>query len=168
MKRLSIFISDLCFFKQIRQNNLDINLKNYYIKIIINSKLSIIKDILESFKDDKYKNKQIILILEKKPNKSIMKLIDTNIIQVFCYNELIIDKSSHILVPKHTLVEKEEHNEIMEKFKLQRKNQLPLIYSCDPMAKYINAKKGDIIKIKRVSKSSGVHIIYRYVIDKNI
>ena len=160
-------INDKLLNKKIKTNDLYLDIKNYYIKFIINNpKTSVIKNILEEVYE-KYNNKNIIIILEKKPNNTILKYIQNKPnFQIFKFNELIIDISEHDLVPKHSLIiDKSKHDEILEKYELESKKQLPIIYSTDPMAKYFNAKQGDIFKIKRNSFTSGTYIYYRCVIN---
>jgi len=151
-------------FTLFKKNKLDISTDKYYIKFSISEKIkpSLIKHIIEDLKNEQ-KNKLILIIIEKKPNKSILKLIVHDNIQIFWYDELMIDKTKHVLVPKHILLSKNEGNEVLEMYKLQSRYQLPLILKNDPMAKYLNVKKGNILKIIRNSISSGTYISYRCV-----
>ena len=75
-----------------------------------------------------------------------------------------IDVSSHILVPKHLLLTKEEADEVLEKYRI-KPHQLPYIKHADPAIRDIKAQVGDIVKIVRRSNTAGEAIVYRYVID---
>jgi DNA-directed RNA polymerase subunit H len=75
-----------------------------------------------------------------------------------------IDVSSHILVPKHILLSKEEAQEILKKYRI-KPFQLPYIKRADPAIRDIKAQTGDIIKIVRKSDTAGEAIAYRYVIE---
>lgn len=75
-----------------------------------------------------------------------------------------IDVSSHILVPKHILLSKEEAQEILKKYRI-KPYQLPYIKRADPAIRDIKAQTGDIIKIVRKSDTAGEAIAYRYVIE---
>jgi DNA-directed RNA polymerase subunit H len=78
--------------------------------------------------------------------------------------ETVIDISSHVLVPKHTLLTKEEAQEILEKYRI-KPYQLPYIKRSDPAIRDAKAEVGDVIKIVRQSSTAGEAIVYRYVIE---
>ena len=78
--------------------------------------------------------------------------------------EQIIDKVNHVLVPKHTLINIDDHQEILDKYDLDTKYKLPVILKTDPIAKYYAAQRGDIFKIERNSITSGKYILYRCVV----
>ncbi|MCJ7634907.1 DNA-directed RNA polymerase subunit H [Candidatus Bathyarchaeota archaeon] len=75
-----------------------------------------------------------------------------------------IDISSHILVPKHLLLTKEESQEVLEKYHI-KPYRLPHIKRADPAIRDIKAQVGDIVKIIRRSSTAGEAIVYRYVIE---
>ncbi len=123
---------------------------------------------LKEFENEKLIFPQLILILLKKPNNSILKLIKTYRskyeIQIFLKNELMIDKVKHTLVPEHILINNpDEIKDILQKFQLSSIYKLPFILKTDPIVKYYNAKSGDIFKIIRNSNTSGKYITYRCV-----
>ncbi len=70
---------------------------------------------------------------------------------------------NHELVPVHEVLGKEEAQLILKKFGV-KKEQLPKISEKDPVVKAINAKKGDIIRIKRKSPFIGESYYYRVVV----
>jgi len=72
---------------------------------------------------------------------------------------------NHQLVPKYEILDKKQAEEVLHKFEIN-KNQLPKIFASDPVVKIINAKIGDVLKIKRQSLTAGESIYYRRVIDK--
>ena len=65
---------------------------------------------------------------------------------------------NHELVPEHTILNKEEEKEILEKFNIRPEN-LPKIMISDPVVKAIGAKEGDVLKIVRKSKTAGTSLI---------
>ncbi|MHA1237795.1 MAG: DNA-directed RNA polymerase subunit H [Candidatus Odinarchaeia archaeon] len=69
----------------------------------------------------------------------------------------------HELVPMHIVLSEEEAEEVLKTYKINR-DQLPKLLASDPIAKLINAKPGDIVKIIRKSPTSETFIAYRYVI----
>jgi len=72
---------------------------------------------------------------------------------------------NHELVPEHTILNKEEEKEVLEKFKIRPEN-LPKILVSDPVVKAIGAKEGDVLKIIRKSKTAGTSLYYRIVVKK--
>ena len=89
-------------------------------------------------------------------------------IQIFNIKELMFNISKHSLVPKHILVtDTEEIDTIFKNYNLKTKFQLPFILKSDPMAKYLDLKHGDIIKIIRNSPTAGEYISYRVCFKNN-
>jgi DNA-directed RNA polymerase I, II, and III subunit RPABC1 len=85
--------------------------------------------------------------------------IDT---QFFHLSELQFNISKHFLVPNHERI----HDaaaivDIINKFNVKTKAQFPAILRTDPMARYIDAKPGDLVKITRPSVTAGEYITYR-------
>ena len=74
-----------------------------------------------------------------------------------------VDISEHKLVPKHTILNDKEKEELLRKYKINL-NQLPRLITSDPMIKKLNAKVGDVVKIERLSATSGKTIYYRVVV----
>ena len=69
---------------------------------------------------------------------------------------------THMLVPKHEIVPKEQHDGLLKTMYVTQKTHLPLIrYHEDPIARVIGAVPGDIVKITRPSPSAGEYIVYR-------
>lgn len=71
--------------------------------------------------------------------------------------------TDHFLIPKHEIVPKEKVNKVLEKFGADL-DKLPQILKNDPAVEEIGAKKGDIIKITRNSRTAGTAIYYRVVV----
>ncbi len=89
-------------------------------------------------------------------------------LQLFKLDEVIIDKTKHIYVPKHELIDDDEINELAAKVMLPREvliEKMKLIKKSDPMSKYIGAKVGDVVKVTRKSRATGIYFDYRKVID---
>jgi DNA-directed RNA polymerase subunit H (RpoH/RPB5) len=83
-------------------------------------------------------------------------------IEFFHLKELQFNISNHYLVPKHELIRDPTLiQELVTSYSLKSKLHMPLIQKSDPMARYLNAKPGDIVKITRVSPSAGEYICYR-------
>ena len=70
----------------------------------------------------------------------------------------------HELVPEHVLLSMEESIAVLKTYGIEAP-QLPKIHVDDPVAKEIEAKVGDIIKVIRRSPTAKQSIFYRLVID---
>ena len=78
-------------------------------------------------------------------------------------SEKIFNVFDHIMVPNHILLNQEEAERILKKYRI-KPHQLPHIKNSDPAAIALKAKPGEIVKIVRKSPTSGEAIAYRYVI----
>jgi len=70
----------------------------------------------------------------------------------------------HELVPEHVLLSPEESIAVLKTYGIEAP-QLPKIHVDDPVAKEIEAKVGDVIKVIRRSPTAKQSIFYRLVID---
>ncbi len=70
----------------------------------------------------------------------------------------------HQLVPKHEILQQEEREELLAKYRVHP-YQFPAIKTSDPAVKAIGAKAGDIVKITRNSTTAGKYAAYRYVVE---
>lgn len=83
--------------------------------------------------------------------------------EIFLIDNLMIDIVSHVTVPKHELLTKDEVASFEQKYGIKKKF-LPHILMTDPVTKYYNAKPNDIFRIVRPSMVSGESVIYRIVV----
>lgn len=69
---------------------------------------------------------------------------------------------NHELVPSHAILSESEIKKLLKDsdFGIE---QLPKIKADDPVVKAIDAKKGDILEIKRDSQTAGTFVTYRLV-----
>ena len=78
-------------------------------------------------------------------------------IKKICFNIL-----KNQLVPKHEVITEEEYlKEVVEKYSVTSKTQLPGIKRDDAVAKYIGLRPEQVCRITRPSESAGVNIGYR-------
>ncbi len=74
-----------------------------------------------------------------------------------------LDIFKHALVPQHEVLPEKEVEELLKKINIS-KGQLPKILADDPAAKKLEAKRGDVIKITRKSRTAGTSVYYRVVV----
>jgi len=82
-------------------------------------------------------------------------------LQYFQLKELQFNPMKHELVPPHRKLTPEESTEVMNKYLIKSKLQLPLILKNDVIAKWLGVKQGEIIEITRYENSSGKSYYYR-------
>ena len=73
---------------------------------------------------------------------------------------------NHKLVPYHEIISEKERNELLKKYNITPE-QLPKILDTDPVARYIGAKPGQIVKITRKSHTANKAVAFRFVIESN-
>lgn len=148
---------------KIKSNNSD---KYYYIMFVY-GKLTTIKKIqgLDNFLQIS-KGHNRIFISDSINQKAYKQFIELNNTEVFFDYELKMCILEHDLQPEFQLLTEEEIEVFMDEYQLTKK-QLSKMKSIDPIARYFNAKGGNIFRILRASTSSGIGIHYRMVIDSN-
>lgn len=169
----------------ISRNWLSDNFENHYKKIIGNGEILDSTSIeenkkvavkfynlkLTTLKNDreidnfvtKYPEYHKILIVIDVIPKIEKQIMDTKNFELFRFMEIVRDISKHHLVPQHILLSKDESQQIMDEYKLKKKD-MGRIYIDDPMARYLYAQKDDIIQIIRYSIVSGYSTYYRLVV----
>jgi DNA-directed RNA polymerase I, II, and III subunit RPABC1 len=82
--------------------------------------------------------------------------------QLFRIDELLINVSKHSLVPRHIPIRSpDDIKKILQIYSLKTPQQLPLILSTDPQARYLALKPGELVRIERPSPSAGTYVLYR-------
>lgn len=103
-------------------------------------------------------------ITEKKV-KEILYHHSTMDLEILDLNDYIINISKHHIVPHHEIVkDAKEIQDVCSQYNVTDKTLFPLITINDPMAKFMNAKQGDLIRITRKSINLGETIVYRFCI----
>lgn len=117
---------------------------------------------------EKFLRTNIILVLSEMPISSQIsslqqkeKLLDDGMIQIFLKSELMYNPSKHELVPKHEKISETEIKDLLDKYNLRSKAQLPAILKTDVMARWLGLRSGDIVKITRYNETSGLYYYYR-------
>jgi DNA-directed RNA polymerase I, II, and III subunit RPABC1 len=140
-----------------------------YVTFVIESKTFTKKDLINIVEKIKLETENndinIVIVLKNKPNNAIKKEMANKAyenVEIFLLNQVIINITKHVIVPKHILLDDTETKQFLEKYSCTA-NQLPKILSSDPVAKYYGMKSGQICKIIRPSPATGESISYRYV-----
>lgn len=123
---------------------------------------NIMTNIISKYNDP---NIMLILVLKEKENSAVSKelLKDTyKNVEVFLRKNLVFNITHHVLVPKHSILTKEEEKELLDKY-YTTKGKLPKLARTDPIAKYYGMKPEQVCKIIRKSPEVGEYIYYRLV-----
>jgi DNA-directed RNA polymerase I, II, and III subunit RPABC1 len=126
---------------------------------------------IESFIDAYNGKNNIILIFGNDilttPTITQLNLIDKilqkkkGMLQYFQLNELQFNPTKHQLVPPHRKLTTEEATEVMNKYLVKNKLQMPIILRTDVIAKWLGLKQGEIVEIIRFNENSGKSYYYR-------
>lgn len=153
-------------------NIIDNNSHKIGFEIILDNKIRVLYYLSNKFKfsdlKEFYKEKQnvqleMLIILDKisDNNKKMLNNLCKNI-QVFRIKELQFNISQHNLQPKFTVITDQSIlNDLVKTYNIDSRFQLPLILKNDPIAKYYGLKSGDVLKITRISETSGTYTNYR-------
>tara|TARA_B100000780_G_C21126777_1_gene457519 strand:- start:8352 stop:8942 length:591 start_codon:yes stop_codon:yes gene_type:complete len=105
----------------------------------------------------------IIFITKDKLNQTLSKDIGRmSQCESFVLKSLIFNITKHYLIPDVEIINIDEEKELLESYNTT-KVKLPRILITDPLVKYYAAKTGNIFRIMRPSKNSGMILSYRCV-----
>jgi DNA-directed RNA polymerase subunit H (RpoH/RPB5) len=77
-----------------------------------------------------------------------------------------LDILKHELVPFHEIISEKEKSELLKKYNITI-DQLPKMLNNDPVAVFVGAKPGQIVKITRESRTAKEAVAYRLVVESN-
>jgi len=75
------------------------------------------------------------------------------------------EKIEHELVPEHSKLPEKEAKDLLKKYSVTIR-EMPKILLHDPAIAHLDVKEGDIIKIKRNSRTAGDMLFFRAVIKE--
>jgi len=158
---------DFILFKELYNNDkldiyLETNIKSIFVKILFISKIRAaklefyIKEITKQFNPS-----VIVFVLPFTLTASITNLLSKYPhIQTFYSKKLTINITKHEFVPQHIKISDDEKEILIKKYTLKC---FPIIKLNDPVVKYYNFQKGDILRIMRNNLNSGSSEYYRLV-----
>lgn len=163
------------FSVQYDQKNIDLYIENedkqkkYYVYFHVdkafgkNDMKSVVQKIINQYNDD---NMGIIILLKDKESTSILKeksKIFYKNVEFFEQQKMTFNIMKHVFQPKFIILTPEEEAEVLDKYQAT-KNKFPKQYSTDPVAKYYDMKKGDVVKVIRNDPEVGLAIAYKLII----
>lgn len=138
----------------------------YHIILLLDQKISTITR-TSMFGDYIYKNigvHKIIVVNDITPRAMVAVHTVMPSIEIFLKKELMFNIIDHIYVPKHILLSDTDAEKVLTEYGVKKK-ELPRIFITDPIARYYNAKMGQIFRIKRPSEITGFSNYYRIVVN---
>jgi DNA-directed RNA polymerase subunit H (RpoH/RPB5) len=146
------------------EDNYEYTIKDKYkVKLYFQKISSIKKTDVEDFLINNKKIHKIVIVNEINP-KIKTDILSYGNVEIFSKDDFMINIVDHIIIPKHSLLTEGEKKQFFEEYYVKPKD-LPRIFISDPIAKYYDAKVGDIFRIERPSITSVYSIVYRIVVN---
>lgn len=150
----------------------DTNDKKVYVKYYVNKiiKTQNIYDIVEDLfhlENILSKNDDLIIIIKDEPNDTLIQTVkdiwmeDNIYISIINIKRLQFNILKHKMVPKHTILTKEEEKLFKKQYNIIDSNQIPDISYFSPVSLVIGLRPDDIVKIERYSRTSISSDFYR-------
>lgn len=162
---------------QYESNQLDLLLsdktnKKIYVKYYISKNLKsqniydLVND-LHNLEEILTKRDDLIIIINDEPNDTIKQTVK----DIYIANEIYISVINikrlqfnilkHVMVPNHTVLDKEQSIEVKKKYNILNDNQIPDISYFSPVSLVLGIRPGDLVKIDRKSKTAINSEFYR-------
>ena len=139
-----------------------------YNVMIVNGKISTVNKIIgfDNF-INLSNNQNRIFIGNNISQKAFKQFLEKKNSEVFFEKDLMIDIIKHKYQPRFKLLSNEEKEQKLKDYNIENKFESKML-STDAVARYFNAKPGDIFRIKRPSTFSGESFHYRLVVESPI
>ena len=110
--------------------------------------------------------KDTLIIITKQEIKTMNQVLNQLFLQgrfivLLSLDRLQFNILNHQYVPRHTILSDDEVGEMMKKYNVMEKSQLPDISRYDPVALAIGMRPGEVCSIDRPSKSAISSLYYR-------
>jgi DNA-directed RNA polymerase subunit H len=110
--------------------------------------------------------KDTLIIITKQEIKTMNQVLNQLFLQgrfivLLSLDRLQFNILNHQYVPSHTILSDDEVGEMMKKYNVMEKSQLPDISRYDPVALAIGMRPGEVCRIDRPSKSAISSLYYR-------
>ena len=118
------------------------------------------------------KKDDLVVIMKDEPNDTIRKTLmniweqDGIFVIVINIKRLQYNIMNHVLVPPHTVLSKEEADEVKRKYNILDDSQLPDLSRFSPVSQVIGIRPGDLCRIFRPSKTAIKAEFYRVCLNK--
>jgi DNA-directed RNA polymerase subunit H (RpoH/RPB5) len=141
---------------------------SYYLtKMIRPANIQEMIDDLFNLEEVLTKDDTLFIIIKDEMNETIISELkqlwekDGIFIVIESIKRLQFNILNHALVPEHTIISKKDAEDVMKKYNLVNKSDLPDISRFDPVARVIGLRPGDVCKIIRPSKTAITTNYYR-------
>ena len=139
----------------------------YLTKMIRPANIQEMIDDLFNLEEILTKNDTLFIIIKDDMNETIISELkqiwekDGIFIVIENIKRLQFNILNHALVPEHTIISEKDVEDVMKKYNLVNKSDLPDISRFDPVARVIGLRPGDVCKIVRPSKTAITTNYYR-------
>ncbi|OQS53627.1 DNA-directed RNA polymerase subunit H RpoH-RPB5 [Ecytonucleospora hepatopenaei] len=154
----------------------DGTLNNKFISVVFTTEIKINKKSVELIMSEHLQKgiSNLIIVCVNKLNHASISYIsninNSNInntnnnlnVEIFLYKELLFNPTKHILVPKQTIIDEEEKQQFLLRYKCKL-DDLPVMLKTDIIARYLGGQINDVVKIIRKSKTAGESEYYRVI-----
>jgi DNA-directed RNA polymerase subunit H (RpoH/RPB5) len=153
----------------LKENNSEkkIYVKYYIIKSIKSQNIFTIIEDLFHLENILNKNDDLIIIIKDEPNDTLIQEVKNIWMSEKIYISLLNIKRlqfnilKHSMVPKHTILSKEDAKQFKKDFNILNDDQIPDISYFSPVSLVLGIKPKDIVKIERKSPTSVSSNFYR-------
>ena len=113
------------------------------------------------------KNDTLIIVIKQEPHEPLLNILkqiweqEGIFIMIYNLERLQFNILEHAYVPKHTILNDSEANEMKKRYNIVKNTELPEISRFDPVAQAIGMRPGQLCKIIRPSKTAITADYYR-------